>query len=204
MKRILTFSALLLGASGAYAMQQSSTQITPAQVALEDYKAAHDEKEALEIMKQDWANQYVGKPFDEKLAKLLIEMPYNSTQNPALAAGYNKVFKHNDKVIGFVTYYSWNERPCNIPEQNNKKEGYIELFSLKSEYQNKGIAEHYFRTVILPQLKKNGAHYMVAYLQKTDASGIALFESLGFKKSGEERHQKQSYALVKHNLEDIN
>lgn len=193
--------ASLLSVSGAFAMEQSS--VTPAQVTLEDYNAQKDEQTTLELIKEDWANQYVGKPFNEKLAKLLIEMPYNSTNAPSLTAGYNKVFKLNGNIIGFITYYSHNQRPCTIEAQNNKKEGYIELFSLKEQYHNKGIAEHFLRTIVLPQLKKNGAQYMVAYLQKTDAKNIALFESVGFKKTGEERHQKESWALVKHNLDDI-
>lgn len=198
---IFTLSALLIGASTTFAMEKKA-RIAPEQVVLQDYNAAQDEKQVLEIFEKDWANQYIGKPYSPELAKLLIENPYKEGV-PSLAASYNKVFKHDGKVIGFITYYSHNERPSDNDEGvNNKKEGYIESFSIQPEYHDNGIEEHFLRNTVLPQLKKNGAEYMVAYLLKSDKKNIELFEKLGYAKR-KEVYRGHGWQMFKTNFEDI-
>lgn len=168
--QFLTYSAFVIAAltiSGLTAMERHTDNALIKELEILPFDEKRDMEDITTIMKDEWEKLYVGKPFDLKIVNALMA----PTSTEGEFAKMLMVARHNQKVIGYVTYYMFKNR--------DPKEGHLESGALRTDYRGKGIAKEFFPK-ILQELKEMGAEILTIFVKKDNIAAKSLYEKFGF------------------------
>lgn len=159
----LFLSAFFILFCGQHVMAMENPLLKEVEVAELDH--TRDMQDIIEIFRSDWHRLEASRPFDQKLIECLLE-PWKGDSN---ITKWMKVLRHNQKTIGFVTYYY----------RTLEKQGSFEVGGLAPAYRGKGLAKYFF-PLIIEELKKMGATEIALFVKKDNIPARSLYEKFGF------------------------
>ncbi len=178
----IAFLPIIISQTG-HSMQPATPKVNPETVSVCDFDSKRDMDSVTNIFKSDWEKLYIGRPFDPELIKHLLA----KDTIPSATKKMLKVLRHENKTVGFATYYFFNER--------TPKEGYLEIGGLAPEIRNQGVGTRFF-PLILAELEGLGSEILTVFVKKDNIAAKTLYEKFGFKIS-EEAMKGTSFKLVK-------
>ena len=176
------FSAIAL-AQPNEAMQNPTQKQDFSTFTVCDFDSEKDMESVTDIFKTDWERLYIGRPFDTKLIEVLIA----SASDPDYTKKI-KVLRHDNKTIGFATYYFFPKR--------TPKEGTIEVGGLSQEMRGQGLGKEFFPR-ILTELEEMGSEILTIFVKKDNTVAKNLYEKFGFKIIDENAIRGTSFELAK-------
>ena len=174
-KKLIKITAILLALSfGGYAFYYYFPQPSVVQTTdlIQDYNAARDTQEILDIFKQD--RYWLLSSPDYSPEHMLQTSSPNKDDARYFGKLSIKVLREADKFVGFVAYY-----------MKNFFIGTVLFLDVKPEFRGKGYAQQLMRYAI-EQLKKKGASIVTLVTRSENHSAQAVYKKMGFVQTLEE------------------